>query len=199
LVTGFEPFLDEKVNPTSRLAEYADTIRDVRGMVLPVVFDRAFECLERERLVFQPDVVLSFGLAAGRTHVEIEEIAVNRRGDDTGGVSETTLVGRESRSENRRDNIGNALTGTIREGGPLALSTTLPVSRLIHALRAKGLPARRSFTAGTYVCNDLFYQTQERLLYTNVKSGFIHVPRFESLPWEKLQEALDSILEEIRT
>ena len=179
LVSGFGPFLEEKVNPTERIVQFVNSCDsharewsklDVRGVVLPVVFDEAFVRLEKERLLFKPDAVLSFGLAGGRTHVEIEQIATN--------FPDPRLA---------------------------TYPTTLPSEALIADLTARGIPARPSYTAGTYVCNCLFFQMQERLRYTRVMSGFIHVPRLAegreegsvtetAWSWEKFEASVDSIL-----
>lgn len=173
LISGFEPFLDEKVNPTAAMAEFANSCAfhkvapelsklDVRGVVLPVVFDQAFQRLERERGHFSPDVILSFGLAGGRQTFDIEMLAVNERGGEQSA---------------KGDNQGNVFRGLIRPDAPRVLPTTLPVERIEKCFSASDVPHRRSFSAGTYVCNDLFFQMQERLRFTRVRSGFIHVPR----------------------
>lgn len=184
LVSGFGPFLDEKVNPTQMIAKYVNQASsggsagrpawrslDVRGLVLPVEFDDAFRRLERERLLFQPDVILSFGLAAGRASIDVEQVAINLRGTDAGGEA-------------------------IDRQAPLALRTTLPSAEILRALAAAGLPAGRSFSAGTYVCNDLFFQMQNRLRWTRVQSGFIHVPRLDLSDWplSRFERAVDAIL-----
>lgn len=192
LVSGFEPFLDEKLNPTQAMVDFANscdshslkwTGLDVRGVVLPVLFDHAFERLEAERKHFRPDVILSFGLAGGRETFDVEQVALNFRG------------GEQSR---RGDNSGNIpIRGVICSEAPLALPTTLPIDSILASLEKVGLPARRSLSAGSYVCNDLFFQMQNRLRWTAVKSGFIHVPRLapeSGWPWSKFELGLDAIL-----
>jgi pyroglutamyl-peptidase len=182
LVTGFQPFLDEKVNPTQSIAEFVNSCEfhkvdpklsrlDVRGLVLPVEFDQAFQRLERERIDFQPDVVVCFGLAGGRQTFDIEMLAVNERGGEQSA---------------RGDNQGKVLSGPIDKAAPRALPTTLPVEAIQSFLSAVNVPNRKSFSAGTYVCNDLFFQMQERLRYTRIRSGFIHVPRLKSSNSETL-------------
>lgn len=192
LISGFEPFLDEKVNPTEKLAHFANSCDfhasglsrlDVRGVVLPVVFDAAFERLESERQLFRPDVVLSFGLAGGRTRFEVEMLAVNSRGGEQTG---------------RGDNRGQVLGGKVlnSSGAPLSLTTTLPVEKILAGLESASVSSGRSWTAGTYVCNDLFYRMQERLRFTRVRSGFIHVPRLDeaTFSWPTFEKALLAIL-----
>lgn len=176
LITGFEPFLEEKVNPTQAIAQFVNSCEfhkvdpklsalDVRGLVLPVEFDQAFQRLEKERLSFQPEVVISFGLAGGRQTFDIEMLAVNERGGDQTA---------------RGDNQGKTFSGPIDPSAPRVLPTTLPVEALVASLSEANVPCRKSYSAGTYVCNDLFFQVQERLRFTRVRSGFIHVPRLKS-------------------
>lgn len=179
LLSGFEPFLDEKLNPTQMMAEWVNSCGfhavdsslrslDVRGIVLPVEFDRAFLKLESERTTFQPDVVVALGLAGGRNTFDIEMLAVNERGGE---------------QTSRGDNQGNSPNGVILPGAPKSLATTLPVEDVRAEFERANLQIRKSYSAGTYVCNDLFFQMQERLRFTRVQSGFIHVPRL--LPGER--------------
>ena len=172
LVSGFGPFLEEKVNPSESIVSFVNSAGlnrpknwgalEVRGVILPVDFDEAFPQLEKIRAEFQPDVVLSFGLASGRSAIEIEQLAINFR-------------------------------GAIDSEAPISLPTTLPSETLINDLLARGIAARASMSAGTYVCNHLFFKLQDRLRFTRVRSGFIHVPSFEHLPWPQLEAAIDSI------
>ena len=182
LVSGFGPFLEEKVNPSEAMVQFVNSCSperrkawasiEVRGVTLPVDFEQAFPRLEKERAEFQADVVLSFGLAAGRTAIEIEQLAVNFR-------------------------------GTIDPLAPITLATTLPSDAIVADLLARGIPARPSLTAGTYVCNHLFFKLQDRLRFTRVRSGFIHVPRMapdgasptaDHWPWQRFEDSVDSIL-----
>ncbi len=193
LVSGFEPFLDEKVNPTQEIAHYLNSCAahdrkgwenlDVRAVVLPVLFEKAFERLEDERKLFKPDVILSFGLAGGRETFDIEQVAINYRG---GGQTV------------RGDNAGVSSEGKIEEFAPLSLSTSLPTEDLLKELSRAGIPAKMSFTAGTYVCNELFFKLQDRLRFTRVRSGFIHVPRMTDdvgpWPWARFEIAIQAIL-----
>lgn len=192
LVSGFEPFLDERENPTEKMAHFANSCDfhatglphlDVRGVVLPVVFAEAFSKLEQERQLFRPDVVLSFGLAGGRSRFEVEMLAVNSRGGEQSG---------------RGDNRGQVLTGKVSDEAAalLAIPTSLPVEKILASLQSEGVPAGCSWTAGTYVCNDLFYRLQDRLRFTRVRSGFIHVPRIDEsrFPWVTFENALVAIL-----
>lgn len=190
LITGFEPFLEEKVNPTQAIAQFVNSCDfhkadpklsrlDVRGLVLPVEFDQAFLRLEKERLSFQPEVIVSFGLAGGRQTFDIEMLAVNERGGDQTA---------------RGDNQGKTFSGPIDPSAPRVLPTTLPVEALVELLSEANVPCRKSYSAGTYVCNDLFFQTQERLRFTRVRSGFIHVPRLTDGSWPLFEAAVIATL-----
>lgn len=222
LVSGFEPFLDEKVNPTEQIVRFVNSCEghgrigwdslDVRGVLLPVLFDKAFQRLEQERLLFSPDIILSFGLAAGRNSIDIEQLAVNLRGGTTAAVSDNRTDPSALARIARADNAGTVGSGTIIESAPQSLPTTLPTEMLMKALAEAGVPARRSNDAGTYVCNDLFFQMQNHSNSTNVRSGFIHVPRlcaentfdgnsFAGHPesetawsWPRLEKAVTTIL-----
>lgn len=205
LVSGFEPFLDEKINPTAMIADHINSCDkpqwgsdlDVRGIVLPVTFDGAFQRLKSEMSHFRPDVVVCFGLAGGRTSVDIERVAINIRGGNQTG---------------RGDNNGNSPSGPVIAGAPLALETTLPYEAILSALKDQGIPANLSFSAGTYVCNDLFFQLQNELRYTRTKSGFIHVPRLttetndsstkppeNTWPWSQFEKTLETIIKALST
>ena len=181
LVSGFEPFGGRKENPTALLAGEAAKAAsgqasavaipkglEVRAVVLPVTFEKAYEKLQGEIRAFDPDVVLAFGMAAGRNAIEIERIAINCLDADI------------------PDNSGfQPVDQAIEAGGAAALFTTLPARRLLSALKGAGVPARMSNTAGTYVCNFLFYRLMEANLRTRRKAGFIHVPLLPEQAAEK--------------
>lgn len=200
LVSGFVPFLDEKVNPSQLLATHVNTCAadgrwkqlDVRGVVLPVVFGghpgSAFHRLLEEIAVFTPDIVLSFGLAAGRKGFGLETLAVNQSGGDQAA---------------RGDNDGQTRRGVILSDEPQALRSTLPLQKMLDALHAAGIAASLSPSAGNYVCNELFFRTQARFRFSAVRSGFVHIPRLRDdddidvasgLKWGELELGLDAIL-----
>ncbi len=168
LVSGFEKFGGESLNPTERLVHELNSCSihvltsrqdlDVRGVVLPVEFGVAFDRLMQEVSVYRPEVILSLGLAAGRSEFELELLAHNHFQTGTGH----TPV--------------NRVEGVILESGPGFLPTTLPAKAIREGCRQRGLTIRDSWSAGTYVCNDLFYRMQYRFRYTRLQSGFIHVP-----------------------
>jgi len=104
-------------------------------------------------------VVICFGLAEGRTGITPERFAVN--------MDDASIA----------DNAGHLrIDQPIHPDGPLAFETTLPIKELVAAVRSEGIPAAISLTAGTFVCNHIFYEMQRALAGSNLRSGFVHVP-----------------------
>ena len=161
LVTGFEPFGGAHVNPSQKLVEaLASEPPDgaaVATVVLPVAWDRAADELLRALESEQPELVVCFGQADGRAHVEIERFALNF---DEGSDEE----GEERRAE-------------ISADGPVAYRSSLPVDAIVEALRADGIPAAASRDAGGFLCNHVFYVLMRALAGRGgVRGGFVHVP-----------------------
>jgi pyroglutamyl-peptidase len=165
LVTGFEPFGGHALNPSERLVRaLAGKAPDgvvVSTRVLPVAYRRAFlsvaEALEAERL----QAALLLGLGAGRSTIDFERFAVNWRGTS------------------QPDNDGVRITGEkIDPAGPAAYFATLPVDDLVSACRAAGAPAAVSSHAGTFLCNQIFYQALQHCDRMNLRCrvGLIHLP-----------------------
>ncbi|MFC3418641.1 pyroglutamyl-peptidase I [Salinicoccus hispanicus] len=164
LLTGFEPFLQFKENPTGTVVKAFDgeIIGDYKivGRVYPVVFDRINDLIAGDIEAVQPDAVVNLGLAGGRHTVHIERIAINC-------------------IDGRTDNAGFNPDGEKIDGsGPDGLFSTLPIKRLEKALKTNNIPADISNTAGTYLCNNLMYTTLNILRQKNldIPAGFIHVP-----------------------
>jgi len=164
LLTGFEPFGGEPVNPSqslvTALARRAPPDRRLRllAAVLPVDRRRMPEALARAVREHRPDVVLGVGQATGRARVDLESVARNRI---------------DFRGE--RDNGGHvALDEPLAEGGPERLVSRLPLRALAGELRAQGLPVRLSRDAGSHLCNALLFELLRR--YPRVPSAFVHVP-----------------------
>jgi pyroglutamyl-peptidase len=167
LVTGFEPFGANAVNPTQLLAE------QLGGVVLPVSYGRAAAALHdaiRER---DPQLVVCFGLAETRTKISVERFAHNLDEASTTDNDEAAGTGAE-----------------IDPAGPLALRSTLPVDAIVAALEAEGIPAEVSRDAGGYLCNHVFYV----LLQSGRRGGFVHVPPLDVLPLDALVRAADVIV-----
>ncbi|RTL39020.1 MAG: pyroglutamyl-peptidase I [Burkholderiales bacterium] len=163
LLTGFEPFGGDVINPSWEVARalHGQVIggATVQARCLPTTFDGAPAALENALAVCRPGLVIALGLASGRAEISIERLAVN-------------LI--DARIP---DNAGRRPHDVpVREGGPAAYFSTLPVKAIRQALRAAGHPAGLSLTAGAFVCNQVFYELQHRLAGRGVRSGFIHVP-----------------------
>jgi pyroglutamyl-peptidase len=165
LVTGFEPFGGQTVNPSERMvrliAAAAPNGSVVSTRVLPVAYRRAFhpvaEALGNERF----DGVMLLGLGAGRATVDFERFGVNWRGGP------------------QPDNDGVRVTGEkIDPTGPAAYFATVPVEELVGACRGAGTPASVSSHAGTFLCNQVLYQSLQYCDRHDLKChvGFAHLP-----------------------
>jgi pyroglutamyl-peptidase len=163
LLTGFEPFAGAPVNPSWDAVELVGAAwRGTAEVVvarLPVEFGRAAAELLALVEEHAPDVVIAVGVAEGRTGVTPERLAVNL--DD---ASIPDNAGLQPNDE------------PIVPGADSALWSTLPAKDIVAAIRTRGLPASVSLSAGTFVCNHVFYALQHALLGRNFASGFIHVP-----------------------
>ncbi len=164
LVTGFEPFDQDRVNPSWEVARALDgwvcAGATVRAVQLPCVFGLAIERLDTALAELRPQCVVGLGLAAGRTEWQPERVAINC--DDA----------------RIPDNAGRQPIDTaVLPGAPAAYFSSLPVKAIVQALRAAGLPASVSNTAGTFVCNHVFFALMHRLAtLPGVRGGFVHVP-----------------------
>jgi pyroglutamyl-peptidase len=167
LLTGFEPFGGDPVNPSALVCRALHGQRvgqaTVHAVELPCVFGRALQVLDGALAATSPVLVLALGLAAGRAEISVERVAIN--------VDDARIP----------DNAGaQPVDVPVVAGGPAAWFSTLPVKAIVSALRQEGLPAAVSQTAGTFVCNHVFYGLQHRLAGSGVRSGFIHVPLIEA-------------------
>jgi len=161
LITGFEPFGGGTTNPSwDALALIGDTVGEfeIHKLRVPVEFTRGAELIIAEAERVGADVVLCIGLAAGRKAVMPEMVGINLRYGSA-------------------DNAGyKPCDEPIVDGGCAAYFTTLPVRKMAEAVKAKGISAGVSYSAGTYVCNDVLYSILHRFDGTEVRAGFIHVP-----------------------
>ena len=163
LVTGFEPFAGASLNPAELVIKELHE-RDLPGRelvtaVLPVQFELATKQLLALIDSHKPDVVLSLGQAEGRASISIERIAINladARIADNGG---TKFINQE-----------------IQSGGQAGYFSTLPVIELVELLKDAGISVSQSLSAGSFVCNYIFYQMQSHLHTSKTQSGFIHLP-----------------------
>ncbi len=185
LITGFTPFGDHAINPSweavrllpDRVGSYALT-----KMQIPTVYAEAASAVIAKAEQIGADVILSIGLAGGRSAVTPERIAVN--------IRDARLA----------DNAGKLCNGEkIDETGPAAYFATVPVEAMAQAIRNRQIPAAVSNTAGTYVCNDVLYTLLRRFDGTATRCGFIHVPQIPAqgepnLPLEQIAEALTAAI-----
>ena len=186
LITGFEPFGGQSVNPSweavSALPERIGAYR-LEKLRLPVEYGEAARRVLVKARELSPQVILCVGQAGGRDSVTPEVIGINLR--------EASIP----------DNAGAAPAGTpIDPDGPDGIFSTLPVREMAEAIRARGIPALLSYSAGAYVCNDLLYTRLNRFRGTDTRVGFIHVPYIPSqgtpcLPQERLTQALAAAIE----
>lgn len=163
LLTGFEPFNNEVVNPAweavRALEGWAGAGFRVEVMQLPCVFGQANRVLREALERIAPDVVIAVGQAGGRVDVSVERVAIN--------VDDAPIA----------DNAQCQLVDeAVVEGGPAAYFSTLPIKAIVVALKGQGVPASVSQTAGTFVCNHVFYGLMHATAGTDVKAGFIHIP-----------------------
>jgi pyroglutamyl-peptidase len=163
LLTGFAPFGGEAVNPSwDAVARLDGEILDGHRIVarcLPVEFGAALDALHAAMQETSPDLVLSVGQAGGRAQLSLERIAIN--------VDDARIP----------DNAGAApIDAPIVADGPAAYFATLPIKAMLAALREAGIPVEVSQTAGTYVCNHVFYGLMHALRDTPVRGGFLHIP-----------------------
>lgn len=168
LLTYFGPFPGVPVNPTVALAEGAQRLLtrmrpdlNVITRELPVSYDGSSAALRAALQEVQPDALISLGVAVGRDVVSLEQVAINL---DSAGIE---------------DNDGDRRCDEpIVPDGREAYFSSLPVRASFERLRAAGEPVEISYTAGTYVCNHVFYEGQRisRELGLSIPAGFVHVP-----------------------
>ena len=165
LLTGFEPFGGEAENPSWEAVRPLDDERidghRVAARLMPCVFGKAIARLRDEIAALEPQIVICVGQAGGRAEISVERVAIN--------LEDARIP----------DNSGaQPLDRPIVPKGPAAYFSSLPVKAIVRDLRDAGIPAGPSHTAGTFVCNHIFYgacharETGRRKLRT----GFIHVP-----------------------
>ena len=126
---------------------------------LPCVFGEALMRLNEALRELEPDLVLALGQAGGRTELSLERVAIN--------IDDARIA----------DNAGNRpIDEAVLPNAPAAYFSTLPIKAMVAGLREAGYPAGISQTAGTFVCNHVFFGLQHRLHGSGVRSGFMHIP-----------------------
>jgi pyroglutamyl-peptidase len=178
LITGFEPFGNEKTNASSLLLPFvSDRIAEasIVKLVLPTVYgdsvDKLRDALRRHR----PGIVLCLGQDFNATAISVERVAINL--DDSGTADNKGVV---------------RIDEPIVPEGPAAYFASLPVKRIVDALRGLGFPASLSKSAGTYVCNHVMYGLLHLLEEERIPAagGFMHVPGIHTIPAERLAQAV---------
>lgn len=157
LLTAFEPFGGETINPSLEIAKQLADRSDTDTLTVPVTFADSANAV----LPHLPghDVIVMLGQAKGRKGITLERVAINV--DDAASP----------------DNAGDVRTDhVIAEDGPAAYFSTLPIKAMLKAIQSEGLSASISNSAGTYVCNHLMYSILHALKDTDIRAGFIHVP-----------------------
>lgn len=191
LLTGFEPFDKDSVNPSWEVARALNGELIAGGLVhalqLPCVFGAAMVALDEALAQLQPALIISLGLAGGRSEITPERVAIN--------IDDARIP----------DNAGHQpVDQPVVRDAPAAYFSTLPIKAMVRQLRDAGIPASVSNTAGTFVCNHVFYALMHRLSRRagpGVRGGFIHIP---ALPQQAAQHpgmasmALDTQVQGIR-
>lgn len=185
LVTGFDPFGGEKINPAIESVKLlADEIAgaEIIKLEIPTVFNQSLEVIEQAIQKEKPDVVLSIGQAGGRSAISVEVIGIN--------LNEARI----------KDNLGYQPSGEkIYADGENAYFSNLPIKAMVQAIKDVQVPAALSYTAGTFVCNHVLYGVRYmgEKKYLGLRSGFIHIPFLTEQVLDKANTAsmsLDTIV-----
>ncbi|MEK3889380.1 pyroglutamyl-peptidase I [Bacillus sp. FSL K6-3431] len=190
LVTGFDPFGNDTVNPALEAVKQLDGIFidevEIVTQEVPTVFHDSINVMIKAIETHQPDVVICVGQAGGRTQVTPERIAIN--------VDDARIP------DNKKN---QPIDEQIYEDGPAAYWTTLPVKLIVRHMKKAGVPAAVSNTAGTFVCNHLFYGLMHYIQKSapHIRGGFIHIPY---IPEQTLENgapslSLDDIVKGLKT
>lgn len=164
LITGFDPFGGEKVNPAFEAIKLLpETVAgaEIIKLEIPTVFSKSGPAVEAGIRKYQPDVVINVGQAGGRSCVTVERVAIN--------LAEARIP----------DNAGEQPADEpLQSDGPAAYFATIPVKAIVKNVRDHGIPCHISYTAGTYVCNCVMYNVLHLTAtkYPGIRAGFIHVP-----------------------
>ena len=196
LVTGFDPFGGESVNPAYEAVKLLPNViggAEIFKLEIPTVFSLSGPAVEEGIRKYQPDVVICVGQAGGRASISVEKVAIN--------FVDARIP----------DNNGEQpLDEPLQADGPAAYFATLPVKAMVQHVKEAGLPCYLSFTAGTYVCNSIMYNVlymcEKR--YPGIRAGFIHVPyacgqvidkanTTPSMPLETIAKSLEYAIEAV--
>ncbi len=184
LLTGFEPFGQDTINPSLEAVKALHNTQLDGGNIVacqvPVTRYEAFEAVKHAIEQHQPDVVICVGQAAGRKDITPERVAVN--------IDDYRIP----------DNGNNQpIDETVLENGPVGYFTSLPIKAICRDIQQAQLPASVSNTAGTFVCNHLFYLLMNHIEHRQIRGGFVHIPlipeqsdQHPSLPLEAIIRGL---------
>ncbi len=192
LITGFDPFGGEKINPAWEAVKgIKDTIEGAKiiKLEIPTVFNKSIEKVKEAMELEKPDIVLCIGQAGGRYDITIERVAIN--------VDDARI----------EDNEGNQpIDIPVFEDGENAYFSNLPIKAMVEEIKGQGIPASISNSAGTFVCNHIMYGVLYHInkTYKNMRGGFIHVPFINEqvldkknqpyMPVEHISKALESAI-----
>jgi len=187
LLTGFEPFGGASFNPSGAVVQ-AIAKRGINGVeivtaILPVEFKRSAEMLVELISSHRPDVVISLGQAEGRDFIGPEQVAIN--------LADGRIA----------DNAGVKIVNqSINPSAADGYFSTLPIRAIVDAISSLGIAAKISYSAGTFICNEIFFATQSFLQESEVISGFIHLPlapnqsaEFPGLPTMPIEVQVNAI------
>ncbi|TOG91731.1 pyroglutamyl-peptidase I [Vibrio parahaemolyticus] len=163
LITGFEPFGGDAINPALEAVKRLEETSLDGGIIVtcqvPVTRFESISAVSDAIEAYQPDCVITVGQAAGRAAITPERVAIN--------VDDFRIP----------DNGGNQpIDEPIIEQGPDAYFSSLPIKRIAQTLQESGIPCQVSNSAGTFVCNHLFYGVQHYLRDKSIRHGFVHIP-----------------------
>lgn len=184
LMTGFEPFGGQKINPSWQAVQGVTAPEGVELIrrELPVRWYDTSAAVQSLLKEIQPDAILLTGQAGGADRIRIERVGLNLR--DAGAADNAGVIVRDT---------------PVFEGAPTAYFSTFAYKEILQALTGAGLPAAFSFSAGAYLCNEALYTALH--LMPEARCGFIHLPflpeqteKHFSLPIAKQIEALQLVL-----
>ena len=163
LISGFEPFGGSNLNSSQLVVEAISKESfsglDLFTVVLPVEFGKAADVLLSKVKEIDPEIIIAFGQAEGRKALTPEKIAINL---DSARIP---------------DNAGELrVNKVIIEKGADGYFSTLPIEKMVKAVKECGLESEVSLSAGAFLCNHIFYHLQHKLLESGIKSGFVHLP-----------------------
>ena len=189
LITGFESFGGEELNPSwEAVCRLPDIIGDyaLTKLRIPVVFGESANVILQKANELLPDVILCIGQAGGRNAITPEKVGINLR-----HASIPDNKGKQPQDE------------SIIPNGATAYFSTLPIREMANAIQNLGIPSQVSYSAGTYVCNEVLYSLLAHFENTTTRVGFIHIPycseqnKTPSMPLDDICKGLTVAIEKI--